>query len=93
MEKDDLRLVALWAVLLALTFTSLEAIAGTGLGSMREWGVGVVLVLAFVKVRIVVMHFMEVGHAPWPFRLALECWIVGVCATLLVINVGALAPA
>ena len=34
------------------------------------------LVLAFFKIRLVVMHFMEVGHAPLVLRLILESWIV-----------------
>ena len=42
------------------------------------------MVLAFFKVRLVLMHFMEVKIAPLALRLIVELYVVGVCAMVLV---------
>ena len=42
------------------------------------------LVLAFFKVRLVIMHFMEVATAPTPLRLVFEIWVVVVCTSIIV---------
>lgn len=39
--------------------------------------------LASFKVRLVIIHFMEVGHAPLPVRLFFEAWPVGVAALII----------
>lgn len=41
------------------------------------------LVLAFFKVRLVIMHFMEVATAPLVLRLIFEAWLLIVCCVLL----------
>lgn len=43
------------------------------------------IVLAFVKVRLVIMYFMEIRHAPLPLRLICEAWVLLVCAALLIL--------
>jgi hypothetical protein len=45
------------------------------------------IVVAFIKVRFVGLHFMELGHAPWPLRLLFEAWVVVVCIILLVLYI------
>jgi heme/copper-type cytochrome/quinol oxidase subunit 4 len=79
------RLIIAWAVLVAVTLGSFAAaesrISHAGLA------VAVVIVLAFVKVRIVILNFMEVGHAHWGLRLALEAWIVGLAGALIFLMV------
>jgi len=40
------------------------------------------LALAGWKVRLVVLDFMELRHAPWPLRIAFEAWSVGVPAMI-----------
>lgn len=42
-----------------------------------------ILVIAMFKVRLVIQHFMEVRHAPWPLRLICEVWVLGVCALMV----------
>ena len=37
---------------------------------------------AFVKVRFVLLDFMELRHAPRAMRLAVEAWTVVVCSAL-----------
>jgi hypothetical protein len=41
------------------------------------------LALAGWKVRLVLLDFMELRHAPWPLRIAFELWSVGVPALIL----------
>lgn len=36
----------------------------------------IVLTLAFFKVRLVLMYFMEAGSAPWALRGILEAWLI-----------------
>jgi Prokaryotic Cytochrome C oxidase subunit IV len=43
-----------------------------------------VIVAAMIKVRFVVLDFMEVRRAPWALRLVLEAWIVGLASVLIV---------
>jgi hypothetical protein len=49
---------------------------------MRWVGVSIIAV-AFVKVRLVILEFMEIRRAPLPMRLAGEVWILTLCATLI----------
>lgn len=46
-------------------------------------GSAIILPIAFFKVRLVVMHFMEAGHAPAVLRWASEAAIVLSCALVL----------
>ncbi|MFT4919060.1 MAG: hypothetical protein ACI8RU_001678 [Zhongshania aliphaticivorans] len=45
----------------------------------------VLLLIAFFKARLVIMHFMEVNHAPLALRLAGEVWGVVCCTALIVL--------
>jgi hypothetical protein len=67
------KLAAVWALLVVATITS--------------WSLGgaavAVLALAFVKVRLVGLHFMELRSAPVPLRLLFEGWVVVVCSVLI----------
>jgi len=45
----------------------------------------VMLLIAFFKTRLVIMHFMEVNHAPMPLRLVGEAWGVVCCTALIVL--------
>ena len=42
------------------------------------------LALAFFKVRLVIMHFMEVLDAPWLLRGLFEVWVVAVFIAMCV---------
>ena len=41
------------------------------------------IAIAAVKIRLVLLHFMELRHAPWPWRLFFEGWVV-VCAGVVI---------
>lgn len=41
------------------------------------------LLIAFIKVRFVILHFMEVRTAPLLIRLIGETWVIAVCAAIL----------
>lgn len=43
-----------------------------------------VVVLAFFKVRLVILYFMEIDHAPLPLRIIFEAWCVIFCAVVSV---------
>lgn len=51
------------------------------------------LLLAFFKIRLVVMYFMEVIDAPWGLRGLFEAWVILVCSIMifLYLNPGALS--
>jgi hypothetical protein len=42
-----------------------------------------VVLIAAVKVRLIVMHFMELRWRPRPWRILFELWIAGVMAVIL----------
>jgi hypothetical protein len=80
--------VIVWAFLCLLSFSSVMVSGGVShaaAGSLGTLSASMVLVIAFLKVRMVVMHFMEVGHSPLPLRLAFEAWIIGALSALLVL--------
>ena len=46
-------------------------------------GTVAIFIIAAYKVRLVLLHFMELRHAPLPLRLAFEAWVLGVTAAVL----------
>ena len=46
-------------------------------------GTVAIFLVAAVKVRLVLMHFMELGHAPLPWRVVFETWVLIVCAVVV----------
>lgn len=83
MDKGDRTLVGWWALLVVLTFLSFES----GLTWFQQSGLGAALVIlvALVKIRVVVLHFMEAKDAPWSLRAPLEAWIFLIGVGLLAI--------
>lgn len=83
MPEGDRKLLASWGLLLALTFASFES--AWGLAWLRDprWAVALVIGVALVKVRIVMLDFMELRHAPWALRGALEAWLVALAGGIL----------
>ena len=81
MDRGDRAAIGWWAVLVVLTLLSFEG----GLQWLGQAGVAgaLVIVIALVKMRIVVMRFMEAGHAPWLLRGPLELWLISLGAGLL----------
>lgn len=77
------RLTWVWLLLSAATLLSFEVSGGSSVG-IKLAGVAVIVV-AFVKVRYVILEFMELRHAPRPFRIAAELWPLIICSALIVL--------
>lgn len=82
MDAYERKLIVVWTILLGITLVSWEFIGAT---HAIHSGLPVVLVilLAFVKVRFVLLDFMEVRHAPLVLRLALELWAGVACVAII----------
>ncbi|HSV71967.1 MAG TPA: cytochrome C oxidase subunit IV family protein [Methylibium sp.] len=75
------RVSAVWALLVAATLLSWGL--GHGLGRQDAGWAGVaILLVTFVKVRFVMLEFMELRGAPRWMRCIGEAWIVLVAALL-----------
>jgi hypothetical protein len=74
------RITGVWVLLVVATLFSWEWAQGAG---DRRLTASAVLVIAFVKVRLIGLEFMELRTAPLPLRIAFELWLLGACSTLL----------
>jgi len=83
MHSTDRRLVIWWIILLGLTFLSFESSWGLAWAGNPSAAIALVIGVALLKVRIVVLHFMEVGEAPWVLRAPLEVWGIALAASIL----------
>ncbi|MDB5726680.1 MAG: hypothetical protein JWQ16_3434 [Novosphingobium sp.] len=73
MAHSQSRFVLLWLVMCALTVASFWTGKTHLPGSLPAIGV---IVVALIKVRFVILDFMEARTAPIQLRLALEGWVV-----------------
>ncbi len=76
------RITRVWLGLLAATAFSWAVGQGFFHGDQRNAGV-VILAIAFVKIRFVILDFMELRNAPLGMRLVAEAWVIGVGGTLI----------
>lgn len=74
-----------WGVLMSLTVLSwwLGTERAPGAAADARGPAVAILVVAFLKARLVIRHFMDVRHAPHVLRLATDVWVVGVSALLV----------
>lgn len=80
MAQSQSRLVMVWLAMCALTLAAF----GTGGAHLpARLPVIAVVVTALIKVRFVILDFMEVRTAPIALRLALEGWLILLGAVLL----------
>ena len=81
--------IAVWAGLMAATLASwwLGTKDGGEPGDGASAATVAVIVIAFVKIRFVGRHFMELRSAPLALRLILDAYVVAVCSTLAIIYV------
>jgi len=82
------RITLVWFGLVAATALSWGMGHGFGFADTRHAGV-TILVVAFIKVRFVILDFMEIRHAPLFLRGIAETWFVVACATLVTLYLGA----
>jgi len=84
------RTTLVWLLLLAATAVSWELgrhrdrLDGTPAHEARDFGV-VILALAFLKIRFVLLDFMELRRAPPAMRYAGEAWLFALAAAILAI--------
>jgi hypothetical protein len=83
------RTSVVWLLLVAATALSWKLSHGLGLADPQDAGCAV-LVVAFIKVRLVIMDFMEIRGAPLAMRLAGETWVLLMAAVLIALYLGAL---
>jgi hypothetical protein len=83
LSKSDFRLLGLWSILLLLTLIALESVHLKGWMRDERLQGAAVISLAFIKVRLIILDFMEVRHAPRLLRFAMEAWVAVMCAALI----------
>lgn len=78
-----------WIILILITLSSW--LAGSGMGPAIDkagfYG-AVIMVLAFIKVRLVISHFMEVRDAPLMLKLICDAWVLGSCGSVIFLYTG-----
>ncbi len=79
------RLTLFWMLLIAATVVSVESVRGWLAASGETAAAMAVLIIAFVKVRIVGREFMELRRAPRAARLAFDAWVLVMCVTLILL--------
>lgn len=77
------RATAVWLLLVGATGLSWAFGHGFGFGADFRYGTSAVIIIAFIKLRMVFLEFMELRHAPMALRLAFEGWTVVVCSCLI----------
>ncbi|MGI9164689.1 MAG: cytochrome C oxidase subunit IV family protein [Mycobacterium sp.] len=80
------RVTVSFALLLVVTVVSFWLTVGDGAGALNERGPIIwtqVVVLAFVKVRWVMLDFMELRSAPIKMRALCEAWGASLAAVLV----------
>ncbi|WP_340314512.1 cytochrome C oxidase subunit IV family protein [Rhizorhabdus argentea] len=75
--------LSIWVLLVALTLISYISWAESSVADARLAGTAVLL-LAFLKARLIGLHYMELRDAVLPLRILFEAWVVVVCSTLVV---------
>jgi hypothetical protein len=75
--------VSIWVLLVALTLLSYISWAESAVVDAHLAGTAVLL-LAFLKARLIGLHYMELRNAVLPLRILFEAWVVVVCSTLMV---------
>jgi Prokaryotic Cytochrome C oxidase subunit IV len=79
-----LRISLTWLVLVVLTLASWSAMEDAAFGGSvaAAWDTGLVVV-AFVKVWLIGMQFMEIRRAPMPLVLLFHTWLIGAAGVLI----------
>lgn len=73
-----------WLVLMGLTLLSWSVGEARPVqGGFGPWASAGVVVLAFFKVRLIGLHFMELKDAPLALRGIFELWAGATCAAVL----------
>jgi len=79
------RMTLVWLLLMLATGLSWGLGQGLSFGDNDQRATMAVVVIAFIKARLVFLEFMELRTAPLPLRLVFEAWTVLVCGALVVL--------
>ena len=81
------RITYIWLLLMALTFLSWLAGEGEILSIFLSPGslMAALMLLAFWKVRLIVINFMELREARLELRLIFEAWMALACGILVLL--------
>lgn len=82
MSRADKVAVIAWGFLMAATLLISWLSESVTLGATSA--VALTLLIAAIKARVVVLHYMELKHAPLAWRMAFEGWVFGASAVILV---------
>jgi hypothetical protein len=77
------KITLVWLGLVLATGVSWQFGHSLGFGDNYRYATVAVILISFIKVRFIVLDFMEVRAAPIALRLTLETWSVVVCTTLI----------
>lgn len=77
------RISLIWGLLILATLAAYSLGHGTAVGVSLRSATVVIIVIAFIKVRYVMLEFMELRCAPLALRMLAEAWIVLIGATLI----------
>lgn len=70
-----------WAILMMATIVSTWLLSKDAFSPLVAT-IGIYLIAAY-KIRLVILQFMEVKHAPRPWRIYFEAWTIAVTAMIL----------
>jgi len=73
--------VLTWAFLVCASIATGLLIEGKSLSPAAV--VSLILLIAVLKARMIVLHYMELKHAPLSWRLAFELWVVAAASLIL----------
>lgn len=75
------RVTAVWLVLMLATIASTWWLTKDMV--TVHVATSLVVIISAIKIRLVMLHFMELEHAPLGWRIWFECWISIVAAAIL----------
>lgn len=77
-----------WLVLIVAT--AISWVIGTDSASQISYGPKtaqvLILLIAFIKIRLVLMYFMELNNAPKILKWTGEAWVVLMCSALIAVT-------
>lgn len=75
-------ILTVWVLLLGATVVAWQLGSDHGVGDTRTAAV-VILVIAFVKVRMVGRYFMEIRESPIALAVIFDGWLIAVASTVI----------
>lgn len=66
-----------------VVFTLISFILGQNQAISTEQATAIIILVSFVKIRLVIRYFMEVKYAPLLLKLAMDVWCLAVCGLLI----------